>query len=75
LIAEWPAPASTGAASGARLSGGGGAGGEEGDDGDVDQALIDAVLKASLDTPQPAMDDEVILHLSLSYIHVLQVSL
>jgi hypothetical protein len=37
--------------------------------------LLEAALKASLDTPQPAMDDEVMLHLSLSYIHVLQVSL
>jgi hypothetical protein len=54
--------------------GGGGAGGEEGD-GDADQDLLEAVLKASLDTPQPAMDDEVILHLSLLYTHVLQVSL
>ena len=53
---------------------GSGAGGEEGD-GDADQDLLEAVLKASLDTPQPAMDDEVILHLSLSYTHVLQVSL
>ncbi len=44
------------------------------DYGDADQAL-EAALKASLDTSQPAMDDEVILHLSLSYIHVLQVSL
>ena len=41
----------------------------------MDEALIEAVLKASLDTPQPAMDGEVILHLCLAYIHLLQVSL
>ncbi len=56
-------------------------GGGEGD-GDADQDLLEGVKAASLlslDTPQPAMDDKVIddkviLHLSLSYIHVLQVS-
>jgi hypothetical protein len=40
--------------------GGGGVGGEERDDGDADQALLEAALKASLDAPQPAMDDEVV---------------
>ena len=56
---------------------GSGAGGEEGD-GDADQDLLEAAKAASLlslDTPQPAMDDKVILHLSLSYKQVLQVSL
>ncbi len=56
-------------------------GGEEGD-GDADQDLLEAVKAASLlslDTPQPDMDDKVIdakvmLHLSLSYRHVLKVS-
>ena len=56
---------------------GSGAGGEEGD-GDADQDLLEAAKAASLlslDTPQPAMDDKVILHLSLSYKQVLQVFL
>jgi len=48
--------------------GGGDEGGEEGDDGD-DQGLLEAALKVSLDAPQPALDDEVILHLSESCIH------
>jgi hypothetical protein len=62
------------AGSGFGGGGGGEEGGEEGDDGD-DQGLLEAALKVSLDAPQPALDDDVILHLFLAYIHVFQVSL
>ena len=43
-------------------------GGEEGDDGEADQALLEAALKASLDAAQPAMDDEVVCMCMCGYI-------
>jgi hypothetical protein len=46
----------------------------EGDDGDADQALLEAALKASLDAAQPAMDDEVVCMCMCGYIDSLSLA-